>query len=196
MLQLHCAGARIGASGVVRSACLWLTLHLGLVPMLLLPVRPTAPQTRTARHKIAKFLRQHAALAVYKGMPPPSSTSSLQQGAGAAGADSDARQVRPGAAAGGCRAEVYGACTGDLVQRPLLRTALLTHCSTIHPERKRHLPPLLGPQSHPEWAAQPSHHSLAYPPAHPPNLTHLPRSSHGWSSTAATGRACWRRWQM
>ena len=56
----------------------------------------TAPQTRTARHKIAKFLRQHAALAVYKGMPPPSSTSSLPQGAGAAGADSDARQVRPG----------------------------------------------------------------------------------------------------
>jgi (p)ppGpp synthase/HD superfamily hydrolase len=52
-----------------------------------------AAQTRTARHKIAKFLRQHAALAVSKGMTPPSSTSSLPQGVDATAADSDARQL-------------------------------------------------------------------------------------------------------
>ncbi|KAI7836974.1 hypothetical protein COHA_009157 [Chlorella ohadii] len=52
-----------------------------------------AAQTRTARHKIAKFLRQHAALAVSKNMSPPASSSSLPQGAGAAAADSDARQL-------------------------------------------------------------------------------------------------------
>lgn len=57
-----------------------------------LPALPV--QTRTARHKIAKFLRQHAALAVSKNMSPPASSSSLPQGAGAAAADSDARQVR------------------------------------------------------------------------------------------------------
>ena len=98
---------------------------------------------------------------------------------------------------GGCRAEVYGARTWDPVQHPLLWAALLTHCGIIHPE----------------WAAQPSHHSLAHRkpsrvgstalpplpdspthPTYPPNLTPPTCSSHGWSSTAATGRACWRRW--
>ncbi|KAI3424289.1 hypothetical protein D9Q98_009844 [Chlorella vulgaris] len=58
-----------------------------------------AAQTRTARHKIAKFLRQHAALAVSKGMSPPSgSAEDAQQqqapaAAAAAAANLDARQV-------------------------------------------------------------------------------------------------------
>ncbi|KAL4853513.1 putative GTP diphosphokinase RSH1 [Chlorella vulgaris] len=58
-----------------------------------------AAQTRTARHKIAKFLRQHAALAVSKAMPPPSdSAEDAQQqqaaaAAAAAAANLDARQV-------------------------------------------------------------------------------------------------------
>ncbi|KAL4419009.1 hypothetical protein ABPG77_003655 [Micractinium sp. CCAP 211/92] len=54
-----------------------------------------AAQTRTARHKIAKFLRQHAALAVSQGLHPPgdsSFASSLAAGSGA-NSDADARQV-------------------------------------------------------------------------------------------------------
>ncbi|PSC74447.1 Guanosine-3, 5 -bis(diphosphate) 3 -pyrophosphohydrolase [Micractinium conductrix] len=53
-----------------------------------------AAQTRTARHKIAKFLRQHAALAVSKGLLPPGDSSlAAQPGASAPGADADSRQV-------------------------------------------------------------------------------------------------------
>lgn len=49
-----------------------------------------AAQTRTARHKIAKFLRQHAAMAVSRGLPPPGSSA---MNTAAAPTDYDARQV-------------------------------------------------------------------------------------------------------
>lgn len=55
------------------------------------PTSPPNSQTRTARHKIAKFLRQHAALAASQGMAPPPSSSLC---APKAPADGDARQVR------------------------------------------------------------------------------------------------------
>jgi hypothetical protein len=64
----------------------------------------SSSQTRTARHKIAKFLRQHAALAVSKGMAPPGGSAMLSSGGDAGSgtcgstaagtpADADARQV-------------------------------------------------------------------------------------------------------
>jgi UTP:GlnB (protein PII) uridylyltransferase len=58
--------------------------------------RPTPPppslplQTRTARHKIAKFLRQHAALAVSKGLVAPGDSGLVPL---AAPTDWDGRQT-------------------------------------------------------------------------------------------------------
>lgn len=83
--------------------CVAMQLTANPRPLAFPPPSPSPvprAQTRTARHKIAKFLRQHAALAVSKGMPPPGGSAMLAPTAdatsgtlGGALGDADARQV-------------------------------------------------------------------------------------------------------
>lgn len=110
-------------------------------PALSQPAPPL--QTRTARHKIAKFLRQHAALAVSKGMPaPPSST--LGQGPPAASADTDARQVGAGL---GDTAAGLGAMGGRLAGHQVCAHRLPLVSVALNPRILAH-PPDRGPAGH------------------------------------------------